>query len=97
MESLVTGDLARTELRRAVRREPLDKMVAARKILDAVTVLAVPTSICERGAAMDPDHMRSLAALHIATAIRLEDDPAGIVTYDRRMAGCRGIPALSPV
>ena len=43
--------------------------------------------------------MRSLDAVHIATALAIGDDLEGVVTYDQRMAdGCRiyGLPVIAP-
>jgi predicted nucleic acid-binding protein len=35
---------------------------------------------------LDPDGMRSLDALHLASALALAEDLEGIVTYDTRLA-----------
>lgn len=83
---MVSSDLARTELLRAVRRVAPDRVVRARDVLDAVTLLGLTTQICEEAARVDPPLLRTLDALHLAVALDLGDDLSTIVTYDDRLA-----------
>ena len=96
---IVSSDLLRTELQRAVRRANPDAMPQARAVLDAVVLLTLPTSTLERAADLDPDLLRSLDALHLAAALELGDDLDGIVTYDDRLATAaryHGIEVIAP-
>lgn len=96
---LVSSDLLRTELLRATRRGAPHAMTRARAVLDAITLLTVPTSTFERAADLDPDLLRSLDALHLAAALELGDELRGIVTYDERLARAaelHGIAVLAP-
>ncbi len=96
---LVTSDLARTELLRAVRRARPDAAQLARAVLDSLTVLRLDTGIFEEAGRLDPPDLRSLDALHLAAALTLEDDLLGIVTYDERLAQAArrlGFAALAP-
>jgi len=48
---------------------------------------------------LDPDGMRSLDALHLASALALAEDLEGIVTYDTRLrdaAQARGLLVHAP-
>ncbi len=95
----VACDLARTELLRAVRRAAPDRLVQARAVLDAVTLLEVTTQIFEAAGRVDPLVLRSLDAVHIAAALDLGDDLDGLVTYDLRLADgatANGIFVVSP-
>lgn len=83
---LVSSDLARIELLRAVRRAAPDRVVRARDVLDAVTLLQLTTQIYEEAARVDPPALRTLDALHLAVALDLGDDLESIVTYDDRLA-----------
>lgn len=71
----VASDLVRTELMRAVRRAAPDRVVQARSVLDAVTLfdavtlLALTTAVCEEAGRLEPTTLRSLDALHVATAL----------------------------
>ena len=89
------SDLLRTEALRAARRHSPEALLEVRSRLDAVTLLAVSTDICERAAELDPGILRTLDALHLATALTLADDLEGIVTYDVRLtdaAALHGVP-----
>ena len=37
-------------------------------------------------AAFEPPELRTLDAIHLATALAVREDLAGLVTYDRRLA-----------
>ena len=82
----VSSDLARTELVRAVRRAAPDRVVQARAVLDAVTLLEVSTAIFEEAGRLDPVIVRSLDAVHLAAALSSGDDLDAIVTHDDRLA-----------
>ncbi len=95
----VASDLVRTELQRAVRRGAPKQMIAARAVLEAVTLTDVTTEIFEAAGRLDPIGLRSLDALHIAAALDLGDDLEGLVTYDERLAeaaAANGIVTISP-
>lgn len=96
---LVSSDLARTELMRAVRRAAPDRAVQARVVLDSITLVTLRTATFESAALLDPTMLRTLDALHIASALDVGDDLAGLVTYDDRLADAarsHGIAVLTP-
>jgi len=97
--SFVASELLRVELLRACRRHSPDAMARAREVIDSATLMSVTTDICIDAAGIDPAVVRSLDAVHIATALAIGDDLKGVVTYDQRMAdGCRiyGLPVVAP-
>lgn len=96
---LVSADLARTELVRAVRRTAPDRVVQARAVLESLTLVSVTRSAFDAAARLDPTILRTLDALHLAVALDLGDDLSGIVTYDDRLADAartHGISVLAP-
>jgi len=96
---LVTSDLARTELLRAVRRAAPDRLRLAREVLDALVLVTLAASDYEQAARLDPIELRTLDALHLAAALRLGDDLEGIVAYDARLgraAGGLGLAVVAP-
>lgn len=98
-DALVTSDLARTELFRAVGRVRPESVPLARQVLDTLTVLRLETPVFEEAARLDPPALRSLDALHLAAALLLEDDLLGVVTYDERLAEATrllGFSAIAP-
>ncbi len=96
---LVAGDLARTELLRAVRRAAPDRVLRARVVLDSITLLAITTALFEAAGRLGPSDLRTLDALHVASALALGDDLVAVVTYDRRLADAaamNGMPVVAP-
>ena len=96
---LVTCDLARTELMRAVRRTVPDRVLRAREVLDAVTLVSVSSSVFEDAGRLDPPVLRSLDAIHLASALDLGDDLDGLITYDDRLADAafsNGVAVVAP-
>ncbi len=83
---LVACDLVRTELMRAVRRAVPDRVLQAREVLDAVTLVHVTSAVFEDAGRLDPSGLRSLDAIHLAAALDLGDDLDGLITYDDRLA-----------
>ena len=96
---LVTSDLSRTELMRAVRRAAPDRAPRVREVLDAFTLTQLTPAAFSEAGRLDPLWLRPLDALHLASALNLDDDLEGIVTYDHRMADAattNGIAVLAP-
>ncbi len=96
---LVSSDLARTELMRAVRRVAPDHLVRARAVLEAVTLLTLTSAIFDGAGRLDPLELRSLDALHLAAALELGDELEGVVAYDERLAAAaavNGIVVVAP-
>ncbi len=88
------------ELLRAVRRAGLPALQAvARRQLASIHLLRLDQAILDRAAALEPGSLRSLDALHLASALALGEQLGALLTYDRRMiegAMAIGIPATSP-
>ena len=96
---VVSSDLARAETIRAVRRYWPELTVEARSLFDSVTCVRMTLEIVERAALLDPPGLRSLDAIHLATALELRNEVEGLVTYDERLARAAresGIPTLAP-
>jgi predicted nucleic acid-binding protein len=95
----VSSDITRTELLRVTRLHAPQRVAAARAVLDALHLLAITTDVCERAALLEPRQLRSLDALHLASALQLGDDLDGIVVYDRGLADAASdlaIPVVAP-
>jgi len=55
-------------------------------VLDAVYLLDITPAILDRAAIADPPLLRSLDAIHLATAVSIDDPRLEVITYDRRFA-----------
>jgi len=88
---LATSVITSVELSRAVARARTD---SAAVIADEYTILGVLASVAEiplsdevraSASALGPVELRTLDAIHLASAIALGPDLAAILTYDARM------------
>ncbi len=82
----VSSELLRTELRRAVVRAGSAHAVDVEEGLAAVDTLPATIGIFEAAGRLEPVGLRTLDAIHLATALDLAEDCAGMVTYDDRLA-----------
>jgi uncharacterized protein len=94
----VTSALAAVELMRAASRlGPRTKPLASRVLagLDLLSIDAVVPAAMHVGSTL----LRSLDAIHLATAASITADLGTLITYDRRMvaeAQAMGLPVISP-
>ncbi len=99
---LASSIVSRVEVARALRRmmgaaawsEP-----DADAVLDGIAYLDIDVTLTREAARLDPLELRSLDAIHLASAISLAGDLGAISTYDVRLAEAarqRGIAVLSP-
>lgn len=97
---LVASALVRTELHRAAGRHT-DRMASRRvdELLEAIALVAVDAPVLELAGHLTPTSLRSLDALHLATALGLGDRLDQLFTYDIRMAAAarvHGIEVAAP-
>ena len=83
---LVTSSLARTEVLRALLPGGEDAVAAGRKVLTRLDLVRINNRVLDDAAALLPVQLRSLDAIHLATAGQLGQDLGSLVTYDDRMA-----------
>lgn len=93
---LVQVELARGLLRLSVG--VTEALARCASVLASLSLLALDAPVLQRAATLPPPLLRSLDALHLASALSLADC-AGMVTYDRRLleaAAYHGLQAWSP-
>lgn len=100
-EGHATSALARTEVARALIRvgAPPELNDAAEEMLDRVLRIRLTDSVLRSAGMFPMRHLRSLDAVHLASAEHLEQALTSFVTYDKRLAGAaadRGLPVESP-
>jgi uncharacterized protein len=83
---LVSSSLARTEVMRALLPGGDGAVAAGRKVLTGLDLVRISTGVLDDAAVLLPADLRSLDAIHLATARRLGRDLGAIITYDERMA-----------
>lgn len=82
---LVASALARAEVLRAVLLEGDDGLSRARTVLSAVGLIRINDRILQAAGVLRPHDLRSLDAIHLATAQQLGSDLGRLVSYDERM------------
>jgi predicted nucleic acid-binding protein len=95
----VSSALARVEVVRAVRRHGRSATARARELLESLNLLALDDALLDAAAALAADDLRSLDAIHLASALELEGELHALVTYDERMltaARSLGLPVARP-
>ncbi|MFL5736866.1 MAG: type II toxin-antitoxin system VapC family toxin [Actinomycetota bacterium] len=82
---VVSSALAWTEVVRAARRWRSNTS-GAEQVVASIPMIPIDDGILRRAAELPPVTLRTLDAIHIATALSIREDLAALVTYDARMA-----------
>ena len=91
--------LLRTELPRALVRVDPSVVPQALDLLAHGNLLVIDTPVLDTAARLSPPSLRSLDAIHLASALELRDDLTAFVAYDDRLlaaASALGMPVASP-
>lgn len=91
---LVSSALAVTELGRATRRLRPELEAQAMQLLAATVLIEVDRELLTDAATVAPIDVRTLDAIHIASALALGDELEVVLTYDTRMAAAARVAGL---
>ena len=98
-----TSALAEVEVARAIRRATPEGLGRIPRVMDRMYRLDIDARVRAVAAAFDDPLLRSLDAIHLATALRLSDENdsqlEAFVTYDKRLleaARRADLPTASP-
>lgn len=97
--SHATSAVGLVEVRRAAGRRPGTLPGRVDAVLAAVAVIRLGADLVAAAGAVRPAELRTLDAIHVATAALLGEDLEAVVTYDRRLAEAAeaaGLPIASP-
>jgi predicted nucleic acid-binding protein len=97
----VSAMLLRTEALRTAVRAGLSpqRMALVHALLDSVSFLAADQTLSDEAGILRPPELRSLDAIHLATARTVGTSLSALVTYDQRLADAaswHGIPVANP-
>lgn len=100
-EAHVSSAIASVEVPRAARRASASEDVARRaaQVIRGVHLVTVDDEILEIASSLEPPVLRSLDAIHLASALVLQPDLGAVVAYDVRLAEAarrRGMEVLTP-
>lgn len=96
---LASSALARTEVLRAVTSLEAARVAQAQDVLRGFDLLRVNDRLLDDAGSLQPAQIRSLDAIHLATARQLGDQLRVLITYDLRMADAAreiGLPVEAP-
>jgi predicted nucleic acid-binding protein len=99
LDSMTSSELTVAEVSRATRRAGDPVVARGRAALLRIELVPVDRAILDRAAALDPPTLRSLDAIHVATALELETADLVFFAYDRRTldaAEANGLTVSSP-
>jgi len=96
---LTSSAVARVEVIRAARQRGPIELRRARLVLARINALRVEDDLIEAVAYLEPLSLRTLDAMHLASAMAIGDELGVVVTYDVRMrtaAAELGLPLAAP-
>jgi predicted nucleic acid-binding protein len=98
-ELRVASTLVRTEVVRAVARRNPAAVLSAAHAVAKLTTIPVTVDVLDTAAALQPPLLRTLDAIHLASALTFRRNLTAFVTYDDRLhdaARQAGLPTAQP-
>jgi uncharacterized protein len=96
---LVSSTLLAVEARRGMLRIRPDGLPKVDLILSEVAQIGISDAVIESASGLPDPLLRSLDAIHLATALLIRDDIETVLTYDARLrvaAEAHGLPTAAP-
>lgn len=94
-----TSDLSRVEVPRACMRAAPTALLEAQRVVARLSSIPLTRQLIDAAAALQPPALRSLDAVHLASAMAIREPLRAFVAYDRRLveaAEALGLPVESP-
>jgi predicted nucleic acid-binding protein len=95
----VSSALLRAEALRGAMRVSQEHVAKVRRQLRTVALLDISRDLLDQAGGLQPPDLRTLDAIHIASALSLGDDLSDLVTYDGRMSAAalaHGLNSVTP-
>ena len=96
---MVSSEVARVEVVRAARRLDSDVVPAARALLSQLDLIPINGALIDEAADVGEPLLRTLDAIHLASALSIRGDLTAFVAYDNRLvdaAEAAGIESIRP-
>jgi uncharacterized protein len=96
---VITSELGRVEVLRAARRAGSQALTEARAVIGDVDLVPLDRGVQDLACEIGDPLLRTLDALHLASALLLRDEVTAFVAYDERLATAAraaGLPSTSP-
>lgn len=86
-DGYVSSALIAVEAVRACARYGDEFAAAAAGGLDSLALLPIDAEVLSRARTMEPNDLRSLDAIHLATALSIQADLGVVISYDECLSG----------
>ena len=97
-DGVVASRLVVVECLRAARRASHVRLLqTVQQVLEAVYLLEITPAILEEAAMAGPPLLRPLDAIHLATALSIDDPELAVIVYDERLAEAARAAGLTVV
>ena len=96
---LASSIVHRTEVSRAVWRANPSQLPRSYRQMRGVEIIALSRVIAESAGTVTPHGLRSMDAIHLASALAIRNDLDAFVAYDKRLLAAAqdaGLPTASP-
>lgn len=96
---VVSSELANVEVIRACRRVNADALPEASALLAELDLIPLTTDVVDEAAEVGETLLRSLDAIHLASALSIRSDLSAFIAYDYRpaeAASAAGLESLQP-
>lgn len=95
----ISSTLLTVEARRSVLRNDATRLPRTDVALDQVEQVEMSDVVLEKASRLPDPLLRTLDAIHVATAVLIREDVDVLITYDKRMlavAAAHGLPVAAP-
>lgn len=93
-QPVVSSELGRVEVLRAARRAGEQTLIEARAVVSDIDLVPLDRAVADLASDIGEPLLRTLDALHLASAVLLGNDLTAFVAYDRRLVGAAGAAGL---
>ncbi len=96
---LVSSSLIAVEARQGMLRGRPDGLPKVDLLLAEIAQIGISDAVIERASRLPGPHLRTLDAVHLATALLIRDDVETVLTYDARLrdaAASHGLRTAAP-
>lgn len=95
---IISSRIAEVELRRAVaRQDEIDAGDRVSSLIATVELLELNAEVARRAGELNPATLRSLDAIHLASALVIAPEVDAVVAYDTRLAAAARAAGLAVV
>jgi uncharacterized protein len=94
---VLSSELAKIEVVRACRRLDAAALPTATALLAGLDLMAISGPVIDRACDLGEPLLRSLDAIHLASALTLREDLEAFVAYDLRLTSAAASAGLEPL